>query len=77
MNETSRARSSGDPFLSLFLGLALVLAGISLATDGLVIPRNLWVGALVVVAGLLILLVVVLQWGSSRLVVKGSVASLA
>lgn len=66
MNETSRARSSGDPFLSLFLSLALVSAGISLATDGLVVPRTPWAGALLVVAGLLMLAVVVLQWRNAR-----------
>lgn len=66
MIETSRARSSGDPFLSLFLGLALVSAGISLATDGLVIPRTPWAGALLVVAGLLMLAVMVLQWRSAK-----------
>lgn len=66
MNETSRGRSSGDPFLSLFLGLALVSGGISLATDGLVIPQTPWAGALLVIAGLLMLAVVVLQWRNAR-----------
>lgn len=66
MNETSRARSSGDPFVSFFLGLALVLAGISLATDGLVIPRTPWAGVLLVIAGLLMVAVVVLQWRNAR-----------
>lgn len=66
MNETSRARSSGDPFVSLFVGLALVVAGISLATDGLVIPRTPWAGVLLVIAGLIMVAVVVLQWRNTR-----------
>ena len=66
MNETSRTRSSGDPFVGLFTGLALVLAGISLATDGLVIPRTPWAGVLLVIAGLLMAAVVVLQWRNAR-----------
>jgi len=65
MNETSRGAASGDPFLNIFLGLALVAAGISLVTDGFVIPRTPWMGVLLVVARLLMLVAVVLQGHSA------------
>lgn len=66
MNDASSARSSSDPFVSSFAGLALILAGISLATDGLVIPRTPWAGLLLVLAGLIMLLAVILQWRAAR-----------